>query len=89
MGEEVSIRFKLTDPESGNPRTDLKDVQVLYYNVSGQHRRVIPARHTEEGVYEAALTLPARGGYSVFVSCPSLKVNYNDLMYLTLMAVQK
>lgn len=89
VGEEVSIRFKLTDPESGNPRTDLKDVQVLYYNVSGQHRRVVPARHTEEGVYEAALTLPARGGYSVFVSCPSLKVNYNDLMYLTLLAEQK
>ncbi len=62
---------------------------MLYYNISGQHRTVVPARHTEEGVYEATLKLPSRGGYSVFVSCPSLEVKYNDLIYLTLMAVQK
>ena len=88
-GDTVNLRFKLTDPESGEPRIGLPDVQVLYYNVDGRHRRVLPARHTEDGIYEATLTLPAKGGYSVFVSCPSLKVSPNDLMYLTLLAVPK
>jgi hypothetical protein len=87
VGDTVKLRFKLTDPESGEVRADLKDVRVLSYHASGRHRTVVPAVHVEGGVYEAPLNVPTPGGYSVFVSCPSLKVNYNDLIYLTLRGV--
>ncbi len=85
-GETVSLRLLVTDALSGEPRTDLKDLSVLYYNSSGQYRTEVLARHAGEGYYESSLTLPERGAYYVYVGCPSLKVKYGDLVFLTVAA---
>lgn len=89
VGEAVRLRFRLTDPETDQPRTDLKDVRVLYYLAPGTRRTEVAAREVGDGIYEAALSLPRSGAYYVYVASPSAKVRYGDLSYLTLRAVQE
>jgi YVTN family beta-propeller protein len=87
-GKTVNLRFRLSDPATGAPRVDVDDVRVLYFRAPHFGRRVLPARHVGEGIYEAALTFKAAGAYYVYVGAPALDVNYQDLNYLTLMAVR-
>jgi hypothetical protein len=89
VGEMVRLRFKLTDPETEQPKTALKDVRVLYYLSPGTQRTEAPAQEVEDGIYEAALSIPRPGAYYVYVASPSVKVQYGDLSYLTLRAVQE
>ncbi len=87
VGETV-LRFRLTDPESHEPRTALGDVRVLYYRAPGYGRTEVPAREVGDGIYEATVSLPHAGAYFVYVASPSVKVRYGDLPYLTLRAVK-
>jgi len=87
-GGETSMRFRLTNPASGMPRTDVKDVRVLYFRAPMYGRTVVPARHIGDGIYESTLAFKTPGAYYVYVGAPSENVNYNDLSYLTLMAVR-
>ena len=59
---------------------------VKYYRAPRFDLKVLTARHIAEGVYEAELPLRRPGGYYIFVAAPSLKLGYNDLNYLTVMA---
>ncbi len=86
-GHTVTLRFRLTDPATDQPRTDVRDVRVLYYRAPTHGRTVVRARHVADGVYEAALPLKRAGAYYVYVGAPSLKVHYGDLPYMTLRAV--
>jgi len=87
-GKTTTLRFRLTNPATGLPRTDLEDVRVLYYRLPHFGRRELPARHAGEGIYEVALELKAAGAYYVYVGAPSEDVDYQDLNFLTLMAVR-
>lgn len=89
IGETVRLRFRLTDPETDQPRTALKDVRVLYYLAPGMRRTEVAAQEVGEGIYEAALSLPRSGAYYVYVASPSANVRYGDLSYLTLRGVQE
>jgi len=89
VGETVNVRFRLTDPETALLRSGLKDVTVLYYPSSGQLRQEVLAQEVENGIYEAALPLKKFGAYYVFIKSPSLEVKYNDLPYISVMAVNR
>jgi YVTN family beta-propeller protein len=86
VGERVQVRFRLTDRKTEQPRTDLKDVSVLYFMAPGGKRTRVPARHSGEGIYEAALTLAESGAYYIYVVSPSEQVKPNDLPFMTLRA---
>ncbi len=88
VGETVSLRFRLSDPETRKPQTGLSDVRVLYYAAPGQSRNEVPAREVEDGVYEAALSFPRSGAYYIYVASPSAKAKYADLPFLTLVATE-
>lgn len=87
-GDTVTLRFRLEDPATGRPRTDVQDVRVLYFRAPHFGRRVVPARHVQDGIYVAELSFMAAGAYYVYVGAPSENVSYQDLNYLTLMAVR-
>ncbi len=86
--DEASVRFRLTDPRTGLPRTDIEDARVLYYRAPNFGRRTVAARHLGEGIYEVTLDLERVGAYYVFVESPSEKMSYRDLDYLTLLSVR-
>jgi YVTN family beta-propeller protein len=87
-GSPVPLRFRLVDPHTGEPRTGLKDVAVLYFRVPGADRKEVRAVEESDGVYRAELPLPNPGAYYVHVGVPSERIVYQDLPYFTLVAAQ-
>ncbi len=85
-GENLDLRFRLMDPRTGEPRADLTDVRIKYYRAPRFDLTELTAVHVADGIYEAQLPLRSAGGYYIFVSAPSLKLGYDDLNYLTVMA---
>ena len=88
-GESVRFKFRLTDPRTKQPRTDLADVQVRYFATPGGRRFQVPARHTADGVYEVSLAIEKSGAYYLYIACPSMKIGYTDLPYMSLWATSK
>ncbi len=86
-GETLHLRFRLTEPQSGLAQQGLEDVMVKYYRAPRFDQAQVGARHVGDGVYEVELPLKAAGAYYIYVSVPSRKMKFDDLSYLTLMAV--
>jgi YVTN family beta-propeller protein len=83
---ELTVAFKLTDAETGTPKSGLNDVRVLSYLAPGRHRAETTAREVGAGVYEARLRLTEAGVHYVHVAVPSARVGYQDLRQLSLIA---
>jgi hypothetical protein len=86
--DATSVRFRLTDPRTGLPRTDVEDARVLYYRAPNFGRKTVTAQHVGDGIYEVTLDLKQVGAYYVFIESPSEKMSYRDLDYLTLLSVR-
>jgi YVTN family beta-propeller protein len=87
-GAPLGLRFRLTEPATGSPRSGLDDVSVLYYRAPGYDRTTVGAREVGDGVYEAELTPAAAGAYYVSVAAPSLGAPFGSTPYLTLRAIE-
>jgi hypothetical protein len=85
VGGSAKVKFKLTDPVSGKPRTGIPDVTVLYYTASGRDRTVVPATSLGEGLYEATVKINEVTTYYIFVGSRSENLNYTDLPFVSLM----
>ena len=88
VGESTTVKFRLTDPRTGLPASDVNDIMVLYYRSDGRGREVVPATALEDGGYEATVKIDRMATYYVFVGSNSLKLGYNDLPFLSLMGVE-
>jgi YVTN family beta-propeller protein len=93
VGEEVAVRFELSDPVTGEPRPGLSDVEVLTFLAPGvwQARHLASERarmgaEAEGGLYEVRFTPPRAGVYYVFVQSQSQGLAFNYSPYVTLMA---
>jgi hypothetical protein len=84
----VPLRFRLTDPATQQPQSNLQDVTVLYYPSSGGRRNETPARHIGDGIYEADLQLRRPQAYYVYVASRSKQMPYGKLPYLSLIGVR-
>ncbi|MFP5288287.1 MAG: cytochrome D1 domain-containing protein [Thermoanaerobaculia bacterium] len=86
VGEEVRVRFRLTDPESGAPKTGLDDVRALTFlspGLSQQRQWAVPLG---EGLYEIAFRPEEEGLYYVFLEVPSAGLELRKSPNLTLVA---
>ena len=88
VGEEKTIQFRLFNPKSGVPESDVADATVLYYRSDGRGRTVQPARELGNGVYEATVNVDMAATYYVFVSAPSKGLDYSDQPFFSLMALE-
>jgi len=88
VGESYSLRFKVTDSSSNQPKPNLEDLGVLVFLAPGiwQHRE--PAKHVGNGVYEMNFVPPQAGVYYVYFQCPSLGVQFNQITALILRAMK-
>jgi len=89
VGESVPLRFELTAPSTGEPRTGLADVNVLTFLAPGVWQQRQWATEVEEGVYEIDFTPPKSGVYYVFLQIQSLGLTYNESRSLVLEATSK
>ena len=85
VGSSTRVPFTLTDPVSGESRSDIPDVNVLYYRADGRGRNVVPARALGDGRYEATVKVDMVTTYYVFVGSRSENIKYSDLPFVSLM----
>jgi hypothetical protein len=88
LGETTRMQFRLTDPQTKEPKVDIKDVGVLTVQASGTWHRRQWARPLGGGIYEMEINAPEAGVYYVFWECPSLKMKYNQTRYVILEAME-
>ena len=86
VGENYTLRFKVTDSGSNEPRADLADVGVLVFLAPGIWQQRAWATPLGDGRYEVNFVPPQSGVYYVFFHCPSLNVPFNQITPLTLQA---
>jgi YVTN family beta-propeller protein len=86
-GKSTTVKFRLSDPLTGVPRGDIRDVTVLYYGADGRGRTVVPARALGKGLYEVDVKIERVTTYYLFVGSRSEKVKYTDLPFASLMGV--
>ncbi len=86
VGEDVMVRFKLTDPADGSPRTGLKDVHVLTFLSPGIWQQRHWASEVEKGLYEIHFKPPEAGIYFVFVEVASAGLELQKSPFLVLTA---
>jgi hypothetical protein len=86
VGEDVAVRLKLADPDSGELRTGVKDVQVLTFLSPGIWQQHHQAAEVGEGVYEVRFRPPEAGVYFVFVEVASAKMPFQKSPFLVLEA---
>jgi YVTN family beta-propeller protein len=85
VGGSTNVKFKLTDPRSGAPVSDVSDMTVMYYRADGRGRTVAPAKAQADGSYEAQVKIDTVATYYVFIGSKSQAIKYTDLPFLTLM----
>ena len=87
-GQTLAFRFKLVDPLSGLPRTDVADAKVMFFRAPSSAPTLVAAVHEGEGVYRADLAIPATpGAYYIHVGSPALGVGFKDLTYFSVAAL--
>jgi hypothetical protein len=87
VGGSTKVTFRLTDPATSLPKSDIPDVQVMYYRSDGRGRTVVPAKPLGDGRYEAEVTVSEMATWYVFVGAPSEELSYSELPFLSLMGV--
>lgn len=86
VGEDVAVRFKISEPEGGAPRTGLKDVRVLTFLSPGIWQQRHWASEVGGGLYEIHFTPPEPGIYFVFLEVASAGVSFQKSPFLVLTA---
>lgn len=77
VGEKVKLRFRFSDPRTGQPKDGLQDVTVLLYTAASHEQWREAARPVGEGVYEVEVTPTLAGSYHVAVSSPSMNLPFH------------
>lgn len=88
-GEPVTIRFRVTDSTTGQPKSGIRDISALSFTSPGTWQRRTLAEPRDNGVYELSVTAPRRGLYFVFLESASLNIRSNQAPSLTFHAVEK
>jgi YVTN family beta-propeller protein len=89
VGETYSLRFKVIDKNSNQPKLNLEDVGVLVFLAPGIWQQREWAKTVGNGVYEITFVPPQSGVYYVYFQCPSLDVRFNQITPLTLQVIKK
>lgn len=88
VGENVQLQFKVTDPNTDQPRVGLKDFGVMLFTTGNWQNRQW-ARSVGDGIYEIDFNPPKPGVYYISFQCPSLDVRLNQLPPLILQVDNK
>lgn len=85
-GGEALVKFRLIDSTTGEPRNDVKDVNILTFRSPGVARREHPAEALGEGIYGIRFVPQDPGVYYAFIGIPSAELQYNMSPFVMLWA---
>jgi hypothetical protein len=71
-GVPVALRFRLVNPETGTPLSDVRDARVMTFRIPGTNAARSAAKSLGDGAYQAEITAPVAGNYYVFIEAPSV-----------------
>lgn len=74
-GEGYAVRFRVTDPDGGDPATGLGDVHILAYSTDNWRQQRLAAE-TAPGVYGTELEFPRPGTYYVVVETAAGRLRF-------------
>jgi YVTN family beta-propeller protein len=86
-GQTAALRFRLTDPVTGEPLKGLTDVQVLAFEPPGIWQQRQWAREVGDGEYEISQIFPRPGQYRVMVRTATRGASFADLPFTTIPVV--
>ena len=87
-GERYTLRFKVVDSNSGNAKSEVKDITVLAFLAPGIWQQRELAKPVADGAYEMSFVPPRPGVYYIFFQSPTLGIQFNQSTPLTLQVVQ-
>lgn len=88
-GEDLDVRFRLTDPNTHEPHRNVRDLRALTFLVPGTWQKRIMAKPEGEGVYHVRLPVPESGIYYVFIESASLNLKINKARPLIFEALER
>src|SRR6266850_438260 len=86
VGEEIRLRFRLFDSDSGRTPADMGPLRVLVYQPGSGRQGHGWARPIGGGHYEVAFPVPAARPYYPLFSWPKSRVGFGQLPHLVLRA---
>jgi len=89
VGQTYTLRFKVIDKNSNQPKVNLEDLGVLVFLAPGIWQTRQAAKAVGDGIYEIAFVPPQAGVYYIYFQCPSLHIALNQITPLTLQAVKQ
>ena len=87
VGETATIRFRLADGVTRQPKVGLAGVNALYFLSPGRRRTEVKVTEVGAGVYEARIALAEEGAWYVYVGVPTMKIGYERLPFFSLQAL--
>ena len=84
--DAVTLKFRITNPDTGENITNLKDVRVRYYRAPVFDRRDVLAAEVGDGVYKLDTRLSKPGLYYFFVSSRSANLGLDQQYFVTMQA---
>jgi YVTN family beta-propeller protein len=88
VGETFTLRFRVIDTNSNQPKTDLADVSVLVFLAPGIWQQREVAKAGKDGIYETDFVPPRAGVYYIYFQVTSLQVPFSANFPLILQAAQ-
>jgi hypothetical protein len=83
-GKPFTLRLRILDPVTGEPRKGVRDVTLLGFAPPGARQSRRPAVQVEPGIYEASLVPDGPGTYYVYVESLSQGLAFRGSPPLTL-----
>jgi hypothetical protein len=71
-GAPLALQFRLVDPQTGTPMSNVADARVLSFAIPGRSAARSNARPLGDGAYQAEMTVSEPGNYYVYVEAPSV-----------------
>jgi YVTN family beta-propeller protein len=86
--DAATLKFRITNPDTGESITNLKDVRVQYYRAPAFDRRDVLATEVGDGVYQLQTRLPKPGLYYFFVNSRSANLGLERKHFVTMQATR-
>jgi YVTN family beta-propeller protein len=89
VGERARVRFKLSDPNTAQLKSNLLDVSALVFLAPGIWQNRPEAKEVEPGTYEVEFEPPQTGFYYIYIQSPALGLTLDNPRYVILEAVDR